>query len=53
MRALLIEIGLVLAVAAGLGAGYVLWGIPTNWYAVDIAKLGPGAENDLIRYGGT
>ena len=22
-----------------------------DWYAVDIAKLGPGAENDLIRYG--
>jgi len=51
MRALLIEIGLVLAVAAGLGAGYVLWGIPTDWYAVDVTKLGKGAENDLIRYG--
>lgn len=52
MRALLIEIGLVLAVAVGLGAGYVLWGVRTDWYAaVDIAKLGTGAENDLIRYG--
>ena len=51
MRALLIEIGLVLAVAAGLGAGYVLWGTPTDWYAVDVTKLGKGAENDLIRYG--
>lgn len=53
MRALLIEIGLVLAVALGLGAGYVLWGTPTNWYAAvpDVAKLGPGPENDLIRYG--
>ena len=36
---------------AGLAPGYVLWGGPINWYAVDIAKLGPGAENDLIRYG--
>jgi thiosulfate dehydrogenase len=52
MRALLIEIGLVLAVVIGVGVGYVLWGTPTNWYAVpDVAKLGPGAENDLIRYG--
>ena len=53
MRALLIEIGLVLAVAIGVGVGYVLWGTPTNWYAnvPDVAKLGPGPENDLIRYG--
>ena len=53
MRALLIEIGLVLAVAVGVGVGYVLWGTPTNWYAAvpDVAKLGPGPENDLIRYG--
>jgi thiosulfate dehydrogenase len=52
MRAVLIEIGLVLAVAIGVGVGYVLWGVPTNWYAVsDVDKLGPGPENDLIRYG--
>lgn len=53
MRALLIEIGLVLAVAMGIAVGYMLWGTPTNWYAAvpDVAKLGPGAENDLIRYG--
>ena len=53
MRALLIEIGLVLAVAVGVGVGYVLWGTPTDWYAdvPDVAKLGPGPENDLIRYG--
>ena len=53
MRALLIEIGLVLAVAMGIAIGYVVWGTPTNWYAAvpDVAKLGPGAENDLIRYG--
>jgi thiosulfate dehydrogenase len=30
----------------------VLWNKKEiNWYAVDINKLGPGAENDLIRYG--
>ncbi|MBC8013848.1 MAG: hypothetical protein H7X74_07205, partial [Methyloceanibacter sp.] len=51
MRSVLMEIGFVLAVAAGLGAGYVLCGIPTDWYAIDVAKLGKGAENDLIRYG--
>jgi len=52
MRALLIEIGLVLAVAIGIGVGYVLWGEPTNWYAVaNVDKLGPGPENELIRYG--
>ena len=52
MRALLIEIGLVVAVAVGIGVGYFLWGLPTNWYAVaEVDKLGPGPENDLIRYG--
>jgi thiosulfate dehydrogenase len=52
MRSLLIEIGLVLAVAIGIGVGYVLWGEPTNWYAVaNVDKLGPAPENDLIRYG--
>jgi thiosulfate dehydrogenase len=24
---------------------------PVNWYSADISKLGPGPENDLIRYG--
>ena len=53
MRALLIEIGLVLAVAMGIAIGYIVWGTPTNWYAAvpDVAKLGKGPENDLIRYG--
>lgn len=52
MRSLLIEIGLVLAVAVGLGVGYVLWGTPTDWYAVSsVGKLAPSPENDLIRYG--
>ena len=51
LKALLVIILLVLATAGGLGAGYYLWGIQKDWYAVDIAKLGAGAENDLIRYG--
>jgi len=53
MRVLLIEIGLVLAVAVGVAVGYFLWGTPVNWYTAvpDVAKLGPGPENDLIRYG--
>lgn len=52
MRALLIEIGMVLAVAIGVAVGYVMWGTPTNWYAVpNVEKLAPGPENDLIRYG--
>lgn len=41
----------LIAAAAGFGAGYLLWGTPTDWYAVDISKLGKGPENDLIRYG--
>lgn len=44
-------LGLLLGGAAGAGVGYYLWGQPVNWYAADIAKLGPGPQNDLIRYG--
>jgi thiosulfate dehydrogenase len=52
IRGALIVIALAVAAVAGLGAGYVLWSKKeVNWYAVDINKLGPGAENDLIRYG--
>ncbi|MGA7458310.1 MAG: c-type cytochrome [Methyloceanibacter sp.] len=51
LKALLVFILLVLAAAGGLGAGYYLWDRQIDWYAADIAKLGPGAENDLIRYG--
>jgi thiosulfate dehydrogenase len=52
IRAALIVVALAVAALAGLGAGYVLWNKKEiNWYAVDINKLGPGAENDLIRYG--
>lgn len=43
--------GLVVAVAAGTAIGYVLWGHQPDWYAADVSKLGPGPENDLIRYG--
>jgi thiosulfate dehydrogenase len=49
LKGLLVVI--LLAGAAGLGAGHYLWGRQIDWYAVDIAKLGSGAENDLIRYG--
>ena len=52
IRGALTLIALAVAAAAGLGAGYVLWNKKeVNWYAVDINKLGPGPENDLIRYG--
>jgi len=52
IRAALIVIALAVAAVAGLGAGYVLWSKKEiNWYAADINKLGPGPENDLIRYG--
>ena len=48
-------IGLLLGAAAGAAAGYYagsyLGSRPVNWYSADIAKLGPGPENDLIRYG--
>jgi len=47
----MIGIALVVALAAGLGAGYLLWGWPTNWYARDVTKLPASPENDVIRYG--
>ena len=50
-RPLAVAVALLAAVAAGFGAGYLAWGIPTNWYAKDIAKVPPGEEGDLIRYG--
>lgn len=51
LKALLVLILIALAAAGGLGAGYYMWGRQVDWYAVDIAKLGPGTENDLVRYG--
>ena len=36
----------------GVGAGYLAWGVPKDWYAGhDPAKLPASPENDLIRYG--
>jgi thiosulfate dehydrogenase len=52
IRAALTVIALAVAGAVGLGVGYVLWNKKeVNWYAADVNKLGPGPENDLIRYG--
>jgi thiosulfate dehydrogenase len=51
MRTILIAALVLIAAGAGLGVGYFLWGIPTDWYAADIARLGKGPENDLVRYG--
>ena len=44
----MVGIGLVVALAAGLGAGYLLWGWPTNWYARDVTSLPASPENDII-----
>ena len=42
----------VVGILLGLGAGYVKWGWPVNWYAKrDADTLPPGPENDLVRYG--
>ena len=50
-----IVLGLLLGAAAGAGVAYYVTHYvldrPVDWYAADIAKLGPGPENDLIRYG--
>src|SRR4029453_5945263 len=49
---LLAFIALIVATAAGLGIGYLLWGRQPNWYAVDVTRLGQGPEADLIHCGG-
>ena len=42
----------MLAVAAGAGAGYLLWGRGKDWYAVaNPSTLPAGDADDLIRYG--
>jgi thiosulfate dehydrogenase len=42
----------VICLLLGLGAGYVKWGWPVNWYADrDADKLPASPENDLVRYG--
>ena len=50
-RGWMVGIALIAALAAGLGAGYVIWGWPTNWYARDVTNLPASPENDIIRYG--
>ena len=47
----MVGIALVVALAAGLGTGYLHWGWPTNWYARDVTSLPASPENDIIRYG--
>ena len=50
-RGWMVGIALVAALAAGLGAGYIIWGWPTNWYARDVTNLPPGSTNDVILKG--
>jgi thiosulfate dehydrogenase len=52
LRTLLLTGLVLLAALAGVGAGYLAWGRPHDWYAVpDVAKLPNAPENELIRYG--
>jgi thiosulfate dehydrogenase len=42
----------VLGIAAGVAAGYVVWGRTPDWFAArDLRALPPGAATDLIAYG--
>ena len=50
-RGWMVGIALIAALAAGVGAGYLIWGWPTNWYARDVTNLPASPENDIIRYG--
>jgi thiosulfate dehydrogenase len=50
-RGWMVGIALVTALAAGLGAGYVIWGWPTNWYDRKVTNLPPNPTNDVIRKG--
>lgn len=51
LRTFIFEICIALAALAGFGAGYLVWDREADYYNVDIATLGPGPQNDLIRYG--
>lgn len=42
---------LLLAALAGLGVGYLAWGVRTDWYAVNVRDIPTGEEGDLVRYG--
>jgi thiosulfate dehydrogenase len=45
-------VAILLIALAGLGAGYLLWGWPKDWYAFnDPAKLPASPQNELIQYG--
>jgi thiosulfate dehydrogenase len=48
---LVLAVAILIAGAAGLGAGYVVWGTPTNWYAKNVENAPAGEAGDLIRYG--
>jgi thiosulfate dehydrogenase len=49
-RGIIAALVFLVAMAGGLGAGYLIWGWH-NWYASDPANLPPTPENDLIHYG--
>jgi thiosulfate dehydrogenase len=52
LRTLIVETFIVLLAVVGFGGGYLLGDRQqTDWYTADVSTLGPGPENDLIRYG--
>jgi len=51
LRTIAIEISIALAALTGFGAGYLLWDQQASYYTADVSTLGPGPQNDLIRYG--
>jgi thiosulfate dehydrogenase len=52
LRNSIVTAALLGAMGAGLAAGYVIWGWPTDWYAGhDVSALPSGPQTDLIRYG--
>jgi thiosulfate dehydrogenase len=51
LRTIVFEICIALAALAGFGIGYLLWDKTSGAYSADVAALGTGPENDLIRFG--
>ncbi len=51
MRTLAIDTCIALATLLVFCVGYILWDSDANYYQVDVSTLGPGPQNDLIRYG--